>query len=319
LALVLVGVALFAGLGLAQYFRQQGDSVVEEVSTVRALPTVADLAALRRAGELGRGRLPTSDSAAVPPDLVGTLELDLHLGEFEIVPGQPGEGVKVTGTYEPDAFRLTEELEERDDGSWSYRLSFRPRGGMLGMMFTGAGNNPQNRLTISLPPDRPFDLVGEWGIGEMRAELGGLWIRDIGLDLGTGSHAIGFSQPTRGAMSEFNLQKGIGELEVAQLGNASPASTTIEQRIGELTVDLGGAWAGDAEVVVNNSLGEVVVVAPRDVRVERVDESGSGVGDSSWDLPDDSELPADAPTLRLSVRAGVGEVRVRAADPRQDG
>ncbi|REJ84183.1 MAG: hypothetical protein DWQ36_17325 [Acidobacteria bacterium] len=317
LAVVVGGILLLVVMGVAQYARQRGEAVVEEVTSDRALPTVADLEALRRAGEIGGPtRLPDAeDSAGVA---VGTVELDLGLGEFEIVAGPPGSGVEVSGTYEPDAFNLREELEQRDDGSWTYRLSFRPRGGMLGMMFTGAGNDPQNRLRISLPPDKPFDLVGEWGVGEVHAELGGLWLRTVDLEIGTGGHSVSFSTPTVQPVGEVRLRKSIGELEVDQLGNASPASAVITQRIGELRVDLDGAWIADADLTLRNRLGELDVDAPRGARIE-VSGEAQGLVERRIDLPDESALPDDAPLLRLDLSAQVGEVRVDPPRRGEDG
>ncbi len=313
-------VALMLATG-AQLLRDNSPSPVESARLDRELPEMPELDELIARGEIGtQSELPIDqgsrlrDSVFSSPELagkIGRIELDLHLGEFEIVAGEPGQGVVVDGEYESDAFRLAEDFELQEDGSWTYKLSFRPRGGMFGMMFRGAGNNPNNRIKITLPPDRPFDLVGELGVGETALDLGGLWIRDLDLESGVGSHRVEFSRPTAYPMDSFSMEMSVGELEIEELGNASPRRVRVAHQIGEVNVDLSGAWQVDSEVTIRNRIGEARVEAPDEARLE-VEAAEVLIGDPARRrVPEPpADLPEDAPTLKLVLEGQIGEVRI---------
>lgn len=313
LALVIGGLVLFVLLGIAQSLRGARAPEVEEVESGLALPSEEQFEAWRRSGELGtRAKFSSSERGTAPspqPQRVGRVRLDLTVGQYDIRRGEAGEGVRVEGTYEADAFELTESFQEEEGGAWSYRLALEPRGGFLRMLASGGGNDPDNRLTVFLPPDVPFDLSGTWGIGEVDADLGGLWIRDVDLEFGAGEHSVRFSEPTLAALESFRVEKSVGELFVDQLGNASPATAYIEQNFGELRVDLEGDWIGDADLEIRQSLGEIDIDAPNTARIE---PQGGGLllGDRSMNLEAGKGLPASAPTLRLRASGNLGEIRV---------
>ncbi|MEM9385943.1 MAG: hypothetical protein AAGA68_12840 [Pseudomonadota bacterium] len=312
LGIVLASVALVAVAGLSHWQRASREPVVEAVQGGRLLPTLAEFQALRRQGEFGANSLQAfealeDDSLAAR---VGTIRLDLEYGNFKILPGSPGEGVRITGTYEPDAFRLEEQYEEAD-GAWLYQITFGAKGGTVGMVLSGAGNQPQNDLTITLPPDLLFDLKGEWGIGKLDAELGGLWLRTVDLQTRTGDHRLAFSLPTQWPVRRLEVDKGVGELAIRQLGNASAQFTSVQQSIGSARVDLGGAWLIDGEVQITSRVGELGVDAPDRAYLE-VAKTSVWVGESVID-PDAQalEVPLGAPTVNLRAELGVGELRVR--------
>ena len=312
LGLVALSILVFVVLGFVQFRRESREPVIEDARVERPLPTSEEFAQLRRLGELSTetlsfgAQLGDQESSA----RVGRVRLDLDLGEFEIRAGQPGEGVRVEGTYEPDAYRLEEDFEQDEDGGWTYSVDFGPRGGMAGVLLRGAGSQPQNRLVITLPPDVPFDLEGEWGIGEVRADLGGLWLRSVDLDMATGAHELEFSSPTLWPIAEFAVEKGPGELVIDRLGNASPERVEVDQSIGSVRVDLGGNWVGNSFVNVSTSIGEVDVDAPDGVFFELVGADAS-LGESYVD-PEVRQLtaPEGAPTVRLEANLSLGSIRI---------
>jgi hypothetical protein len=307
-------VLFFAVVSFLQLSRDRGGRPIESHGTTHQVPTVPELAAWIERGEVGQGeRIPLADTpifdAPAIAGRVGTVELDLDVGEFELVPGAAGEPIRVDAEYEEDAFGLVEELVENDDGTWTYRVKMRPRGGMLGMLFRGAGNNPRNRVTITLPREQPFDLVGKVGLGSTRIELGGLLVRRVDLEAGTGEHEVSFDEPLLAPMESFRVRKSVGELRILRLGNASPREVDIEQSVGEAHIDLSGPWARDADVRIENRIGEASVVAPEGVKVE-VDRASVALGEQRVSVPETESLPDNAPTLRLRLEGSIGEVRV---------
>jgi hypothetical protein len=307
-------ILIFVLLSVLQVARESRgrESVTRTAS--RELPRIEALERLIERGEIGDGSpLRIDPGLLAAPGIaarIGRVELDLELGEFEIRAGDPGSAVEVEVDFEEDAFRFEEKLVEDDDGSFTYLISVRPKGGMIGLMLRGAGNNPRNRVTIRLPPDRPMDLVGKLGLGTSDLELGGLWLRRVDLDAGTGEHTISFDQPLRSPMERFAVRKSVGMLTIRSLGNASPVEVDLEQSVGEISVDLEGAWQNDAEVRLRNKIGEMSVRVPDQAHLE-IDRASVGLGERVVRSARNPDLSEDAPTLRLLARGQVGEVRIQ--------
>lgn len=302
LALLVIG-------GVLQAVGNRADRTVEEIDRQVDLPLDGEqLAFATRSRESGTVALPLSESAeSVLSQGVGEVRLDVSLTRLRIEPGPPGSQIRLEGDFEAARFELSETVQERDDGSWSYRLDFGPKRGFLGILM-GAGNNPSNDLTLYIPRGVPLDLVGNIGIGESELELGGLFLRNVRLDVATGDHGVSFSEPLQHAMEDFRLDGATGVLKVGSLGNASPLTAKIDHSVGDVLVDLTGSWTGDASILVDSAVGQIRVTVPEGVHVD-LDRAGSTIGDSRIALPE-AEVPADAPRLGLRAESAVGEVRV---------
>jgi hypothetical protein len=276
---------------------------LERPVLTRELPVpVEGDASTDRAERVEIGDLDVSDTGP------GRVVLDLSEGSFRIKPAPPGEPLKVEGRYDSGVYELEESLEQPDGESWIYRVRFERRVTWMRVLFSDA--EQENRLTISLPRDVPIVLEGVIGVGESVLELGGLTIGDVDLILGTGSHQLRFSEPTAVPMRGFLIDGGIGELKVSDLGNASPGKVEISHRIGEVNIDLDGAWLNDAGVEVRCGIGECAIRVPDDVGVEvgkatigLGEVSGGGVGGARPAGPGE-------PTLKLELSGKIGEVRV---------
>ncbi|HVS15122.1 MAG TPA: hypothetical protein VMV46_14435 [Thermoanaerobaculia bacterium] len=314
LGLGAVVILIFVLLSLVQLARESRGREMVTRNASRELPRIEALERMIARGEIGEaGSLRIDPELLADPAIasrIGRIQLDLAYGEFEIVAGEPGSEVEVEADFEEGAYRFEERLVETEDGGYTYTVTMRPRGGMVGLMLRGAGSNPGNSVTIRLPPDRPLDLVGTLGLGSSVLDLGGLWLRRVDLDGGTGEHTITFDRPLRSPLELFAVRKSIGELTVESLGNASPAVVELEQSVGEITVDLGGAWVTDSELRISNRIGEVSIRAPDRARLE-IDSASIGIGERVIRSPSGEGLPDDAPTLRLLVRGQVGEINVR--------
>lgn len=233
-----------------------------------------------------------------------TVELDLSLGDFVVEPAEPGEGLSVEADYDQARFTFEQEVDEE---ARKVRVRFGQDGSGR---FVFGSHESDNNVTVRLPRGVPLRLVGELGIGQTRAELGGLHLTEIDLDASIGDHALFFSEPTTGDLASFDLKASVGEVTLRDVGNASPARLAVTQSLGELLVDLNGAWRRDATVTARLSLGECTVVVPEDVEldVDRVDVS---LGESNQPNPRREPLPAGTPRLTLDVQGSLGEVTVR--------
>jgi len=240
------------------------------------------------------------------PDEIGRVVLNIKACEFIVVPGRPGEPIRVEADYDTKRYKLEQKLDSDAETAWTYHLRFSYRS-FLGL-FGNERDHPEVRLY--LPPGVPFSLEGKVGMGESDLELGGLWITATDLDVGMGSHTLSFDRPSPQPMESFKVDASMGELHVQRLGNASPGTVSVEHSMGEMRLDLRGSWTTDSTIRAACSMGECRVTVPRDVVVdlERVHVSlGEKRVHGLRNLPASGE---GVPTLHLSVSQSMGELRI---------
>ena len=320
-----LGLAFFLFLvvvGILQARAKDTPPEMEERRTEQGLPTPPPLPPAARPLE---GQPTGADGIVVPNILpleggplprledpqVGRLEIDVSIGDFKLTPGPPGEPIRIVADYDKRFFDLTETFVEDDTGAWTYRVKYGSRGGMLGMLLRGGGDNVKSKVEIIVPRGQPLDVTGFFGLGESDIDLGGLWLRNVDLELGTGEHVIEFSEPLPQPMETFHANKGIGELRVRSLGDAGPSEVKIDQQVGDLRVDLtGGLWQGEALIDLDLGLGECRISLPEEgVRIQ-IDKASVGLGERRIRRSEVEELPEDAPTLTIRATGNVGEVRI---------
>jgi len=96
---------------------------------------------------------------------------------------------------------------------------------------------------------------------------------------------------------------------VRSLGAASPGVVDVKHGMGEVLLDLKGDWRNDAQVRTDFSMGSCRVWLPKGVRVE-IERASVSLGERSIDKADYSDLPADAPTIKLRASGSMGELRI---------
>ena len=246
--------------------------------------------------------LPVADVAG------GTVVLDISLATFEIRAGRPGDPIRIEGDYDSGKYRLEQNFEESDDGSWRYELTFKRKGWGPFISFKGG----EDRLRLYLPPGVPIRLEGEMGTGQSRMNLGGLAIADVDLKLGTGDHEVGFDEPTAIPVKKFLINAGVGELEVRGLGNASPEVVDIDTGIGSLGLDLTGDWLRDSRISVRGGIGETSVRVPRSgVKLDVDNDVGLGEAANTTRLSvSEGDPELNWPTLTLRVSRGLGSTHI---------
>lgn len=243
------------------------------------------------------------------PATSGRVVLDVAMSDVSIEVGEPGSQLRVEADWDPKRFRFSEGLE-RDDEGWVYRVELRSRGLRAWTPVYVDHHGPELRLR--LPPDQPMAVEGEIGMGRSVIDLGGAAIGRIELELGTGEHTLTFSRPLRAALELLRLDSSMGELEVEQVGNASPRQLSIAHRMGELRLDLGGPWRNDGEVDLQLSMGHCEVRLPeRDEAGALVEESRMTMGSRRIEDQAESEIPPGLPRLRIRARGGMGELEIR--------
>lgn len=237
---------------------------------------------------------------------LGRVVLDVSMVVFKIIPAPAGTPIRLDAHYDSGSYKLKETFEPSGELGWTYRLDFGKRSSLQFFHI-----DPDNRLDLYLPVGTPITLSGDLGIGESQLELGGLWIESVDLEIGIGQHTIDFDEPLLAPMTKFKIDGSIGELHVRRLGNASPESVRIDHSIGEVYVDLRGAWQNDSDVFVSSSIGECHVNLPSDrIDLELIGGSVTFGESDTRGARGRAEAPEGAPVVRLTVRHTLGELRL---------
>ena len=248
----------------------------------------------------------TNEPLMVDQGQLGRVILDVSMASFKIIPAPAGTPVRLDANYDSGSYKLKETFDPSGELGWTYRLDFGKRSSLQFFHI-----DPDNRIDLYLPVGTPIALSGQLGIGEFHLDLGGLWIESVDLETGIGEHGIDFSEPLLAPMTKFKVDGSIGELKIQRLGNASPASARIDHSIGEVYVDLRGAWENDSEVYIGSSIGECRINLPSDrVGVELIGGSVTLGESDTRSARGRGEVPAGAPVIRLTARHSLGELRL---------
>lgn len=190
------------------------------------------------------------------------------------------------------------------------------------------GERDSHRLELGRT-DIPTALDLSVGAGQLHAELGGLAVSDVFIDVGGGSVNALFGGPSTTPMAtgsnRLRFKVGAGKVDIAGLGNTS--ITTIDGDVGSGKASIDFSSAGElvarkisADVQVG--AGRLSVDIPRGMGVRVVADVGAGglyvngekrstrdLGShGSWESPD--YLTASS-TVDLVIQVGAGKIEVR--------
>ncbi len=248
----------------------------------------------------------------VPPAALagGRVILDISMAEFSIEQGPAGDPIRVEADYDTRTYELVEEFTGEGELGWTYNLRFRPSVSWLRRLLAGT-DEQHGKVRLILPRGTPMSLAGNVGIGESKLELGGLWLTDVDLDIGIGSHTIRFSEPLPQPLEALRLDSSLGEVRVHGVGHASPHQVRLGHSVGEVRFDLRGDWRNDSEVEIACGIGECDVRLPGDeVNVELV-RAAVTIGEARHPRREKlAQAPPGAPTLRVDISGTIGEVSV---------
>ena len=251
------------------------------------------------------------DGSRAPGDGPLEVRLDLEEGRFTIEPGAPGEQLKVTGTFSPSLYELSEDHQSAG-GSRRATIRFRSKAPAWARMLSGMGSGgSQPQLTIRIPEGTPMDLDLRVAMGESRIELGRLTLRDLSLELAMGEHRIDFDAPVVEGLRRLQLNSSMGNVSLRNLGNARPQTVDANGSMGSVTADLGGAWeAGStAQLSFTQAMGELRLNVPADLRLDANVRNGNQ--DAAPPVTGGPEAAGpDAPVLRVRVSSSMGNTQI---------
>ncbi len=296
---------------LVGLFNRSGEARPETKELTRPLPALpsasppaspgspgSDTPVAPLPGALESSELGTSLGAGEPVRLV----LSLSKGFFVVEPGPAGEPLRVQADYDAARYELEEHYDEADR---RYEIRFDARHGWVSLI--GSSDN-SNRVRVTVPRGYPLSIEGKIAMGESHVELGGLSLGEVNLTLGMGDHSLSFSEPTAAPLERLEIDGSMGELDLDDIGNASPRLVRFAHSMGDLSADLAGAWLRDAEIDVRCGMGQCTLHTPDNVAV-RIERASVGLGESTTRGADrERELPAGAPTLTIRATGTMGQL-----------
>lgn len=242
------------------------------------------------------------------------VRLELQEGTFTIRPGQPGGELQVIGRFAPGLFELTESQSSDPSGAREARVRFRSKVPTWARFFSsiGGGDGDGPELTVTIPRGTPIDLTLQVSMGRSEVDLGGLTLGDVNISAAMGDHKIDFREPVIESVRELHLSNSMGNLSIEHIGNARPENISASGSMGNLTANLAGAWSpgSEANLRFEQSMGDVTVRVPSNVRVDADVRSGQGQGETNRTPTLKQPEDPKAPTLKLRVTSSMGNARV---------
>jgi hypothetical protein len=234
-----------------------------------------------------------------PP--AGTIILDLQHSTFRIRPAAQGEPLRVEAEFDTTSYGLTESFDAGVDGTgWTYEVSFeRTAGSYLLTTLKELVSGSRPKVKIYLPTDLPFDLELDVAQGGAEVELGGLWLTSADIEFLQGGGAVEISDPMVAPVEYFGIGFTQGGGAIEGIANASPSRLDVGFNMGGGYVDLYGAWLGDSEITIDQTMGGATVRLPRDVIIR-------GLGRSGLRPPLETEIAP--PVLTITASSSMGEI-----------
>ncbi len=207
------------------------------------------------------------------------------------------------------------------------RLSQRMSGGTLVLDYTEKGGRTFG-IRFSHPQDTHEVQLGEFGVatdilmdlgsGDGTVELGRTRVRELRLDIGSGTLLCRATGALAEPSEAFTCEVGSGSVEVVRLGDFKPRDVEVKVGSGSARVDLDGGWvSGVVDVRLDVGSGELEVRIPAEAGFTITGRKASGTvyvdGRRYQDREfEHSERFDTAPVkLRVIADVGSGELRVR--------
>jgi hypothetical protein len=258
----------------------------------------------------------TSEAPQVPPAGVtlagpGIILVEMEEGVLEIEPAEPGAAPSASADHDEETSRLETSL---DGGSpWQWRVALKPMRTFPSRLL--GGKRQEAHLVVRVPRDQRAALIVRFSKGECTLRLGGLALSSVDVEMSLGNCEVRFDEPLAQPLATFRLQGRLGGSKVEGLGNASPASVDLHDRLGEIAVDFGGAWHNGARVDLDFRMGDARLSIPEGIPffADHVHVSAGNVDGAPMPAAPEGEMPANA--LRLSVDGRFGSLIVQRPAP----
>ena len=169
---------------------------------------------------------------------------------------------------------------------------------------------------VQLTRRAPLELMIDATAADATLDLTGLPLRRFVLNTGAAAATVRFDAPNPESMSVFDANVGAGGLKLIGLGNAGASEARIEGDLGDLSLDLGGRWVRDMQIVVTSAIGGGKITAPPTIGIELQStgllarESFDGVFTKSGGIWRSANFSSSAVKVRVVVRSMIGKIEL---------
>ena len=177
-----------------------------------------------------------------------------------------------------------------------------------------------NECKIKLSPRIPIALRMELGAVKGEADLGGLQIEKMRLEVGVSHYELDFSQTNPIPMEEMEVEAGVGVLRLNRLGNANFQYFKFDGGLGSYELDFSGDFRQQADLDINVGMGKMIIYLPRHVGVrikvsksfltyldiDEVYKSGGYYYNENW-----GKTPYQ---MDIHIDAGIGKITIEWVD-----
>jgi hypothetical protein len=132
----------------------------------------------------------------------------------------------------------------------------------------------ENECRLNLSDKIPLSLNLDLGLVKGELDLGGLQIENFDFTSGVSKAYINFNTPNPVILENFNVEAGVGDLEINKIGNSNFRYFNFDGGIGNYVLDFSGQLKHDASINIGVGLGRIKLYLPRSSGVRIiVDES----------------------------------------------
>lgn len=165
-------------------------------------------------------------------------------------------------TYDAERF---EPLTRYDAETGRAVLGLESAGG--GGLRVSSRRQLEQHAELALSPKVALDLEATLGASEAELDLGGLRLSRATIATAASKTTLRFSRPNPATCDSLDLNAGAAEFTTESLGNSRCRQISFQGGVGDVGLDLTGAWREDAQVRIKLALGGLRLRLPRDMGV----------------------------------------------------
>jgi hypothetical protein len=199
--------------------------------------------------------------------LRGEDELDVQVsygaGRFSIQPAPADLLYRMQLRYDEDLFEPRSEFDGK-----SLELGIEGSGRNFRI-----GRHEGGEMDVELAPAVPMDLEVEFGAGSADIDLGGLALTSLSLRTGASETLLDVSRPNPVTLGVATMQVGAADFTAQRLGNLNARRIEVSAGVGDVTIDLTGAWRESGVVQVKMGLGSLELRFPEGLGVKLESET----------------------------------------------
>ena len=168
------------------------------------------------------------------------VKVDYAAGTFSVKPGDRDLLYQMTLTYDEEHF---EPVSSYRDGTLNLGIEGTRKNIDLD------GDN-ESRLDLVLSRGIPMSLDLEFGAVKADFDLSGIPLLNLEVSTGASESRLVIDEPNPVAMDEADFEVGAASFEARGLGNLNAERISVDAGVGNVELDLTGAWKRDGRVSV---------------------------------------------------------------------